>query len=213
MNLTVLPDGEAAARAVAAAIGGDLSAGGTLTLAGGGTPRRCYEVLRSLDLPWGRIVVLFGDERCVGPHDAESNYRMARDVLLDMVEPATVHRIPGELGAEAAAAWYGTIVSTLRPLDVVLLGVGADGHTASLFPGRDDLLGAGGSAIPVHGSPKPPPDRVSLTLEVFKEARRVYVLTTGDSKRDAVGLALKGRVPAGMVPQAEWFVDEEAAPR
>jgi 6-phosphogluconolactonase len=119
--------------------------------------------------------------------------------------------VPGELGADAAAALYGAIVAPLRPLDVVLLGVGEDGHTASLFPGRPEV-GAPGSAVAVHGSPKPPPDRVSLTMEVLREARRVVMLATGSGKREAVTRGQRGEVPAGMIEHARWFVDSDAAP-
>src|SRR5579871_4473272 len=170
MERIVLPDAEAVARAAAQALAADLATGGTLVLAGGSTPRRCYEVLAGLEVPWGRVTVLFGDERCVGPDDPESNYRMAREALLERVQPLSIHRMPGELGAEAAAKLYGDVVQRLRPLDVVTLGVGEDGHTASLFPGHPEL-GASGSTVAVHNSPKPPPDRVSLTLEVLREAR------------------------------------------
>lgn len=200
---------EALARAAAEALAADLAEGGTLVLAGGNSPRRCYEILADLDVPWGRVTVLFGDERCVPPDDAESNYRRAREALLDKVSPLSVHRMPGELGAEAAAMIYGDIVAKLRPLDVVTLGIGEDGHTASLFPGRPELA-APGNAIPVHNSPKPPPDRVSLTLEVLREARRVYVLASGPAKREAVARARRGKVPAGMIPGTIWFVDAEA---
>jgi 6-phosphogluconolactonase len=161
-------------------------------------------------LPWKDVFIFFGDERCVPPDDRESNYRMAREALLDRVTPVTVHRMPGELGAEAAAALYGAIVDGVRPLDLVLLGVGEDGHTASLFPGSP-ALAARGSAVAVHDAPKPPPDRVSLTLEVLREARRVVILATGAGKRDAVALARRGEVPSGMIAHAEWLIDRAAA--
>jgi len=201
---------ESVARAAARAIADGLAGGGSLALAGGTTPRRCYELLRELDVPWGRVTVLFGDERCLPPDDPDSNFRLARDALLGHVAPLSVHRIPGELGAEAAAAVYAGIVDGLRPLDLVLLGVGEDGHTASLFPGNA-ALAASGSAVAVHGAPKPPPDRVSLTLEVLREARRVLVLATGAGKREAVAMARRGEVPSGMIPDAMWLIDEAAA--
>lgn len=211
MNIQVLDDAEAVAAAAAHEVARAMAGGGTLVLAGGGTPRRCYEALHSGALPWGRVKVLFGDERCVPPDDEESNYLMARKALLERVAPLSVHRMPGELGAEAGAELYSRLVEPLRPLDLVLLGVGEDGHTASLFPGHP-ALAQDGVAIPVHDSPKPPPDRISLTLEVLREARQVLVLATGAAKRDAVALARRGEVPAGMIPQARWLVDREAAP-
>ena len=182
----------------------------TLVLAGGSTPRRCYEVLAGLDVAWGRVTVLFGDERCVAPDDPESNYRMACDALLSRVHPASVHRMAGELGPDEAAAAYDAVVRSLPGLDLVLLGVGQDGHTASLFPGNP-ALEATGMAVAVRGAPKPPPERVSLTLPALRSARRVVVLATGRDKAEAVALARDGRVPAGMVPGALWLVDREAA--
>ncbi len=177
-------------------------------LAGGTTPRRCYEILAGMSLNWGRVTVLFGDERCVGPLDGESNYRMAFEVLLRHVAPASVHRIAGELGAEEGAARYEPIVAA-APLDLVLLGLGSDGHTASLFPGNA-ALGAGGHVAPVHGVPKPPPDRITLTLGALRAARRVVILAGGADKREAVRRALAGQVPSGMVPSAEWHVTADA---
>ena len=204
-------DADAVARAAADALAQGLRGGArTLVLAGGTTPRRCYETLAGMELPWGRVTVLFGDERCVPPGDPESNYRMAKEALLDSVAPATVHRMAAELGAEEAAAAYDRVVSGLGLLDLVLLGVGPDGHTASLFPGGPELE-APGWAVAVHDAPKPPPDRVSLTLGTLQSAHRVLVLATGADKADAVQKAKRAEAPAGMIPQAEWLVDRAAA--
>jgi 6-phosphogluconolactonase len=182
----------------------------TLVLAGGTTPQRCYELLAAADVKWGRVTVLFGDERCVPPDDPESNYRMARAALLDRVAPATVHRIAGELGPDEAAARYDPIVAGLAPLDVVLLGAGEDGHTASLFPGHPEVQ-AQGWAVAVRNAPKPPPDRVSLTLPALRGARHVIVLATGAGKADAVAKARRGDVPSGMIAGALWLIDKAAA--
>ena len=180
-----------------------------LVLAGGTSPRKTYALLSGMALPWGRVTVLFGDERCVPPWDAESNYRMAAETLLHKVHPATVHRMPAELGPDAGAAAYAPVVAAGR-LDLVLLGIGPDGHTASLFPGHP-ALGADGYAVGVRGAPKPPPDRVSLTLRALREAERVIVLVSGADKVDAVRRAKAGEVPAGMIEHAEWLVSHEAA--
>jgi len=196
-----------AARIVAAALADGAR---TLVLAGGSTPRRCYELLAGMDIAWGRVTVLFGDERCVPAADPESNYRMAKESLLDRVAPASIHRMPAELGAEEAAAAYDRLIGSLGLLDMVLLGVGPDGHTASLFPGRPELA-ASGWAVAVHDAPKPPPDRVSLTLGTLQAAHRVLVLATGSDKADAVKKARHGEVPAGMIPHAEWLLDRAAA--
>ncbi|HET7467638.1 MAG TPA: 6-phosphogluconolactonase [Candidatus Dormibacteraeota bacterium] len=207
----VLATPEDVARAAADQIVDALDGGArTFVLAGGNTPRRCYELLAKSDVKWGRVTVLFGDERCVPPDDPESNYRMAREMLLDTVAPATVHRIPGELGAEEAAAHYDRIVGSLTPLDVVLLGAGEDGHTASLFPGHPEVE-AEGYAVAVHNAPKPPPDRVSLTLPALQAARHVIVLATGAGKAEAVAKARRGEVPSGMIAGALWLIDSAAA--
>ena len=154
--------------------------------------------------------MLFGDERCVPPGHPESNYRMARESLLGRVAPATVHRIAGELGPDEAAAAYDRIVGALTPLDVVLLGAGEDGHTASLFPGHPEVQ-AKGWAVGVRNAPKPPPDRVSLTLPALQGARHVIVLATGAGKADAVARARRGEVPSGMIAGALWLLDRAAA--
>lgn len=144
------------------------------------------------------------------PLDAESNFAMAQQALLRHVAPASVHRMAGELGPDEAAARYDALVGTAS-LDLVLLGIGPDGHTASLFPGNA-ALSATTFVAPVFGSPKPPPDRLTLTLRTLREARRVIVLASEKDKADAVRRALAGEVPAGMIPGAEFFVTRDAAP-
>lgn len=181
-----------------------------LVLAGGTTPRGCYERLARLEIPWGRVTVLFGDERCVPAHDPESNYEQARVALLQHVAPASVHRIPAELGAEAAASRYEPLVAS-APLDLVLLGIGQDGHTASLFP-KNTALEASTYVAPVFGAPKPPAHRVTITLRAIREARRVIIMAAGPDKADAVRRALAGQMPAGSIEGAEWFVARDAAP-
>ena len=213
MLITVHDDAESVARA-AARIVVDTIRGAErtrLALAGGSTPRRCHELLATMpDLPWERVAIFFGDERCVPPDSPDNNYRMAADTLLDRVRAGSVHRIAGELGAEVAAAAYEPLVA-VAPLDLILLGIGPDGHTASLFPGSA-ALGAAGYVTAVHGAPKPPPDRVSLTLRALREARRVVFLVAGADKKDAVRLAQLGTVPAGLISNAEWLVAKDAAP-
>jgi 6-phosphogluconolactonase len=184
----------------------------TLVLAGGSTPRRAYQLLATRKLEWGRVTILFGDERCLPPDDAESNYWLAKQELLDRVHPGTVHRMPAELGPEVGGQLYDPIVRSLTPLDLVLLGMGPDGHTASLFPGAAELR-ASGYAAGVRGSPKPPPERVTLTLTALREARRVVFLVTGDDKAEAVVKARDGEVPSGMIPGAEYLMDGAAASR
>ncbi|GAC1653368.1 MAG: 6-phosphogluconolactonase [Candidatus Dormibacteraceae bacterium] len=209
--MTVLDDAEAVAASVATTVAAALVGGArTLVLAGGTTPARAYANLAGMAVEWGRVTVLFGDERCVPPDDPASNYRMAVETLLGRVKPAGVLRMPAELGPEAGAAAYDAVVGRFQPLDLVLLGVGEDGHCASLFPGNA-ALDAPGWAVGVRDAPKPPPDRVSLTLGCLRNARRVIFIATGAGKADAVRRARAGDVPAGMVPGAEWLLDRAAA--
>jgi 6-phosphogluconolactonase len=213
MNVRVLDDADQVAAAVADLTADAIGAGSrSLVLAGGTTPARAYRLLAERPVDWGLVTVLFGDERCVPPDDPESNYRAAREALLDRVHPLSLHRMPGELGAEAAAALYEPIVRQLTPLDLVLLGMGPDGHTASLFPGHPELQ-TEGCVVAVHDAPKPPPDRVSLTLSALREARRVVFIVTGADKAEPLALAERGEVPSGMVPGAEYIVDRAAAAR
>ncbi|MDQ6636865.1 MAG: 6-phosphogluconolactonase [Candidatus Dormibacteraeota bacterium] len=211
MNLQVQDDAEAVARAGARLVAAAIQGGArTLVLAGGSTPARCYQILAEAPVSWGRVTILFGDERCVPPEHPESNYLMARRSLLDRVQPATVHRMAAELGAEEAAAAYAQVVGGLAPLDLVLLGMGPDGHTASLFPGSPALQSEA-SVVAVHGAPKPPPDRVSLGLETLRGAGRTVFLITGGDKSEALARAERGEVPAGLIPSAEYLVDRAAA--
>ena len=157
-----------------------------IVLAGGRTPEAAYRLLVDADNDWSRWEIYFGDERCLPVDDVERNSAMATRALLDSVDvpAANIHPIPAELGAEAAAGEYEAVVRETLPFDLVLLGMGEDGHTASLFPGQqhpaDELTHA------VHNAPKPPPDRVSLSARALSEARAVLVLVTGAGKRAAV---------------------------
>src|SRR5260370_2116677 len=210
-SFTVLQTAEDVAAAGASDIAEALREGArTLVLAGGATPKRCYELLSLMEVEWGRVAVLFGDERCVHPDHPDSNYRMARESLLDRVAPATVYRMPGELGPDEGAGAYAHVVAAVAPLDVVLLGVGEDGHTASLFPGHP-AVDAPGFAVGIRDAPKPPPQRVTLTLPVLQSARRVIILATGAGKADAVARAKRGEVPSGMIAGARWLLDRAAA--
>ena len=212
-EFTVLETAEDVAEAGAQAIAKALQEGSrTLVLAGGTTPARCYELLADMEVDWARVTVLFGDERCVQPDHPDSNYRMARETLLDKVAPATVHRMPAELGPDEGAAAYESTIKALVPLDVVVLGIGEDGHTASLFPGHP-LLKAKGLVAGIRDSPKPPPERVTLTLPAIQGARQVIILATGAGKAKAVALAKRQQVPSGMIAGARWLIDRAAAGR
>jgi 6-phosphogluconolactonase len=210
-DFTVLDSAEDVAAVAASEIADALRDGArTLVLAGGTTPQRCYELLSGMEVMWGRVSILFGDERCVPPNHPDSNYRMARAALLDRVAPATVYRMPAELGPEEGAALYAHVVAAVSPLDVVVLGIGEDGHTASLFPGHPALK-AQGLTAGIRDSPKPPPQRVTLTLNALQTARKVLILATGAGKADAVAKAKRGQVPSGMIAGARWLIDRAAA--
>jgi 6-phosphogluconolactonase len=193
-TVEVLPDSEAvaatAAERIMAAAAAAIDARGhfRICLAGGSTPTAAYRLLaRRADTLWAAWHVYHGDERCLPARADGRNSRVADQVWLEHVPVprAQVHAIPAEAGAEAAAKVYEDVVRAALPFDLVLLGVGEDGHTASLFPGRalaDDCL-----VMPVHEAPKPPPDRVSLTPTALCNCRLMMVLATGAGKADALG--------------------------
>jgi 6-phosphogluconolactonase len=160
-----------------------------LVLAGGTTPQAVYESLRESSAEWAKWQVWFGDERCLPPQDVGRNSLMAGFVWLDHVPiPAgQIHIIPAELGTEAGTAAYAEALQDVPEFDLVLLGLGEDGHTASLFPGREWGTDAGApDVLAVHHAPKPPADRISLSARRLSQARQVLFLVTGKSKRDAV---------------------------
>ena len=202
----------------------------TVALAGGSTPRPLYQALaappyaRSVD--WARWQVFWGDERCVPPGHQESNYRMAREALLDRVPvPAgQVHRVRGEADPQEAAAEYEAAVRRVlgggRPaFDLVLLGMGDDGHTASLFPGTDALREERRLVV-ANWAPHLRAHRVTFTLPLINAARHVAFLVTDGSKAEAVKRVLEpstgeAPMPAALVrPEAgalHWFLTEQAA--
>lgn len=157
-----------------------------LVLAGGTTPGLVYEMLASTSTDFSQWQLFLGDERCLDADDAERNSVMIRRSLLDHspIQDDQVHWIPAERGNEQAALDYERVIQTLLPFDMVLLGMGEDGHTASLFPGQ--VHAAGRLVVPVYESPKPPANRVSLSFEALSQSRAMLVLVTGDSKRAAV---------------------------
>ena len=184
-----------------------------LVLAGGHTPRRCYELLRAMKLPWAALHVWFGDERCLPPGDPERNDAMADGALLAHVPipPAQVHRIAAEQGPEAAAEVYAALLAAAPPMDIVLLGMGEDGHTASLFPDNPALVDAR-LAVPVHGAPKPPPARVSMGLRTLNAAHHRLILVAGKDKAAALARVRSGEaLPVARLAEGEWLIDRDAA--
>jgi len=228
------PDREALSRAAARALVDDVRGVlGTqdryaLALAGGSTPRRCYELLASGaegTLPWDRIHLFWGDERYVPLHDERSNAHLARTALIDAVPiPAEhVHPFPTHLTPpDAAAAAYDTTLrqhfsARARTFDTVLLGLGSDGHTASLFPGTPNLDAPDDWVRVVEAPPRyAVSTRLTCTLPVLNGARRAIVLVAGASKRAALRAVLDDRDPSlpgtHIRPreQADWFVDHAA---
>ncbi|MEJ2321926.1 MAG: 6-phosphogluconolactonase [Gammaproteobacteria bacterium] len=178
-----------------------------IVLAGGTTPRLIYQQLRQLETDWSRWHIWFGDERCLPDGDPERNDTMARLAWLDCVPvpPGQVHAIPAEKGAGAAAAAYSMELAGQDDFDLVLLGLGEDGHTASLFPGGE--LGtdpASPSVLPVHDAPKPPPDRVSMSASRLSRSRHVWFIVTGESKSLALQQWRRGvPVPAAVITPAQ----------
>jgi 6-phosphogluconolactonase len=155
---------------------------------------------------WGRWHVWFGDERCTPREDARRNSLMAESAWLDHVAipKLQVHEMPAELGPRAAAARYADDLASVGEFDLVLLGLGEDGHTGSLFPGHD--LGRAATAprvLAVFNAPKPPPDRVTLSARRLSEAAEVIFLVAGQAKRDAVQRWRAGAsIPAGVITPA-----------
>ncbi|HVX06051.1 MAG TPA: 6-phosphogluconolactonase [Rhodanobacteraceae bacterium] len=189
-----------------------------IVLAGGNTPRKLYRALRNADTDWTRWHAWFGDERCAPPDDPERNSRMARDEWLDHVAiPAgNVHAIPAEAGARDAAVLYARELRGVDVFDLVLLGLGEDGHTASLFPGHDwGAYADSPDALAVSDAPKPPPERVSLSAQRLSRARHVLFLVEGAGKRAAVAAWKRGdAIPAASIapePGVDVLLDAAAA--
>ena len=174
-----------------------------IVLAGGNTPRGVYRLLRAESADWSRWSVYFGDERCLPADDVERNSKMAADEWLDHVPipTARVHPMRAELGATAAALAYADTLRGVGEFDLVLLGLGEDGHTASLFPNHDwGTAPDAPDVLAVFDAPKPPPQRVSLSAARLSRARTVLFLVAGESKRDAIARWRAGeRLPAAAI--------------
>jgi 6-phosphogluconolactonase len=239
-ELRVVADAAALTEAAARSVIADLSAAidahdsATWVLTGGSSPVGAYRRLAAHDLraglEWDRVRIAMGDERCVPVDDPESNWGQAAAALLDHVPVPEGHRLRmrGEVPAEQAAAEYEAALAKLPRgreglprLDLVWLGVGEDGHCLSLFPGHPELEVADRLVVPVHGSPKPPPDRVSLTLAALRGADRLTVLAGGAGKAKAIAAA-RGADPSLPIARAvatveaaggavTWLLDEAAA--
>jgi 6-phosphogluconolactonase len=191
-----------------------------VALSGGETPRPVYQTLAGSALadamPWDAVDWFFGDERAVPADDRESNYRMVREALLASRPQALsrLHRMPADAeDAAAGAAAYARLLPD--PLDLVLLGMGEDGHTASLFPGSSLLRSCTERVAPVTGS-KPPFRRMTITPPVIESARDVLVLVAGPAKAETLARVLEGppdveSLPAQLALRGTWVVDAAAA--
>jgi 6-phosphogluconolactonase len=234
-RLTTCADAEGASQRAAAEVARLLDAAvrersvAHLALSGGATPARAYQLLALEVAHWGRIEVWFADERCVPPDDDESNYKLAHETLFANaagLAEKNIHRVEGELGPLRAARRYSRKLrarvapaahSSVPALDAIVLGIGPDGHVASLFAAT---LRASARSVcqGVRNSPKPPPERVTLSLPVLRAARRCVMLATGASKADAVSAMLARptrHVPASLLARERLsvFVDDAASPR
>lgn len=230
-GLAVAPNAERLAEMAAARVAATASAAiaergrFSIALSGGSTPRPLYRLLArepwAETIDWSHVDVFWGDERCVGPDHPDSNYRMARRALLDHVAipKDRVHRILGELPAREAAAAYQVelrrVLGDEGRLDLVLLGLGSDGHTASLFPGTDAVLERRRDVVAVYVE-KLDTWRITLTLPIINRARQVVFLVSGASKANTVARTQGGdELPAGMVQPTDgtliWLIDREAA--
>jgi 6-phosphogluconolactonase len=230
MGVRRVADPEQVARAAADAIGDALRSAVaqrnvfTIALAGGDTPRRCYEQLAGRrELAWPRVEFFFGDERPVPPDHPDSNFAMADRALLRplAIDPRRIHRIEADRSdLDSAAHDYEDALARFPILDLVLLGMGADGHTASLFPHTAALSETRRSVV-ANEVPQLGTRRITITFPLIERARAVLVLVTGAAKADALAQVLAGpldpqRLPSQRLrdlPNVEWLVDTEAASR
>ncbi len=187
------------AQVVAERLAAAARSGGHVVLTGGSTPRVAYELAAKLVPDWSRVELWWGDERCVPADDERSNYRMAKEALLDHVTTGAVHRMRGELGREAGAAQYDEELGRLERFDLLLLGLGPDGHIASLFPAQPTLDVTDRRVIGAEAKHEPYVDRITLTLPMLRGAREVLFLVSGADKADACKRAFGGE-PSHATP-------------
>ncbi len=169
------------ARACAERLAAQARAGGSIVLTGGWTPRRAYEVAAELEADWSRVDIWWGDERCVPPDDERSNYGMAKEALLDRlaVAPRSVHRME-------SVEQYAQELTGVGTFDLVLLGLGPDGHVASLFPNFPTLDVTDRDVVGTPAGHEPFVDRITMTLSRLRNTRELLFLVTGEDKADAV---------------------------
>jgi 6-phosphogluconolactonase len=227
-TVTILPDAEAVARRAADRISNRIndarirSAEVHIALAGGSTPQRAYELLAEMQGTWSHVHVWLSDERCVPADHEDANQRMVSESLIVKLrahDRPKFHGVRGELVPEDAAWLYALeLVRAMgeKPVfDLMLLGLGPDGHTASLFPGHPETETAEAPVIGVRDSPKPPPERITFTLPLIARAHYTLLLATGESKREALRRVRAGdpELPPGRLGEGldEIICDEAAA--
>ena len=203
VELVVVEDERELAAVVGERLARAAREGGSVVLTGGKTPEQAYKEAAKREPDWRNVDVWWGDERCVPPDDKNSNYKLAKDSLLDRLDhaPRSVHRIKGELGKDDAAADYARELGDAQ-LDLLLLGVGPDGHVASLFPNAPTLRQRK-KVLPADPGLEPFIDRVTMSLPTLRGAGEILFLLAGDSKADAAARAFAGEpgpeTPASLV--------------
>jgi 6-phosphogluconolactonase len=197
VDIRVFETADEAREAAAVELVEAVRAGAHIALSGGSTPGPVYSRAARIELDWGRTEIWWGDERCVHPSDSRSNYRVAREKLLDRLArpPRAVHRIRGELEPEEAASLYHDELEGVR-LGLAFQGIGPDGHTASLFPNDPALEEPDRRAVPVHHEDV---DRVTLTIPVLCAADTVLFFALGEAKANAIRRAF-GEPPSPETP-------------
>jgi 6-phosphogluconolactonase len=174
-----------------------------IVLAGGSTPKSVYQLLAKEQADWANWHVFHNDDRCLPVDHVERNSKMAREAWLNHVAipQAQIHDIPAELGNVEGAKAYAKTLAGVRRFDLVILGLGEDGHTASLFPNQ--AVDNSADAVPVFNSPKPPADRVTISQNRLNNTHEVLFLVTGAGKQDAVNNWLNGvGIPATLIAPA-----------
>ncbi len=200
-----------------------------LVLSGGSTPKRLYEILAQSNIPWGHVHFFWGDERCVGPNHTDSNYKMAYDTLLSKINIPDfhIHRLQGEMDPQSSALDYEKVIrhvfgliptdKAIPSFDLVLLGMGVDGHTASLFP-ETKALKESTRWVVANKIPKFAVYRLTLTPVILNRAERVFFLVAGGDKAKILKDVLEG--PPNLLPSqfirsetgdVTWLIDEAAA--
>jgi 6-phosphogluconolactonase len=203
LELVVVEDEQELAAVVGERLARAAREGGNVVLTGGTTPEHAYKEAAKRAPDWSKVDVWWGDERCVPPDDENSNYGMAKRALLDRLDraPGSVHRIKGELGKEAAATDYERELDDTE-LDLLLLGVGPDGHVASLFPNAPTLRQRK-KVLPAEAGLEPFIDRVTLSLPALGSAHEILFLLAGEGKAEAAARAFASEpspdTPASLV--------------